>query len=181
MITGQGLLIMLAGYIESATGNVPMAWAITFYVLAGLFILLAVYHGLVLPKPAGDAQQVHEKLSDVLREFSDTFASFFKKERIGVILAFLLLFRFAEAQLAKMASPFLLDGSELGGLGLTTGEVGFVYGTVGILMLTLGGPAWPEILAVVDGARNQPAQCRVYFPVLRAAPKPLAGQCGRWR
>ena len=139
MITGQGLLIMLAGYIESATGNIPMAWAITFYVLAGLFILLAVYHGLVLPKPAGDAQQVHEKLSDVLREFSDTFASFFKKERIGVILAFLLLFRFAEAQLAKMASPFLLDGSELGGLGLTTGEVGFVYGTVGILMLTLGG------------------------------------------
>ncbi len=58
---------------------------------------------------------------------------------VGKILVFLLLFRFAEAQLAKLAAPFLLDGRDVGGLGLTTSEVGFVYGTVGILMLTFGG------------------------------------------
>ena len=56
-----------------------------------------------------------------------------------IILAFLLLYRFAEAQLVKMASPFLLDSQEVGGLGLTTGQVGFVYGTVGIIMLSIGG------------------------------------------
>jgi PAT family beta-lactamase induction signal transducer AmpG len=65
--------------------------------------------------------------------------SFFRKDRILVILAFLLLFRFAEAQLVKIAAPFLLDGTEAGGLGLGTTEVGFVYGTIGVLMLTLGG------------------------------------------
>jgi PAT family beta-lactamase induction signal transducer AmpG len=68
-----------------------------------------------------------------------TFASFFKKKNIGVILAFLLLYRFAEAQLVKLASPFLLDAREVGGMTLTTGQVGFVYGTVGIIALTLGG------------------------------------------
>lgn len=51
----------------------------------------------------------------------------------------MLTFRFAEAQLLKLINPFLLDPIDKGGLGLTTGEVGFVYGTVGIVGLTLGG------------------------------------------
>jgi PAT family beta-lactamase induction signal transducer AmpG len=56
-----------------------------------------------------------------------------------VVLGFFLLFRFSEAQLAKIASPFLLDERSVGGLGLSTSAVGFVYGTVGLAMLTLGG------------------------------------------
>ena len=54
-------------------------------------------------------------------------------------MLFLLLYRFGEAQLVKMAQPFLLDPAAQGGLGLTTKEVGFLYGTIGILALTLGG------------------------------------------
>ena len=45
----------------------------------------------------------------------------------------------AESQIVKLASPFLLDSQELGGLALTTGEVGLVYGTVGLISLTIGG------------------------------------------
>jgi PAT family beta-lactamase induction signal transducer AmpG len=74
-----------------------------------------------------------------MRDFLETFVSFFRKPQIGVVLAFLLLFRFAEAQLAKLAPPFLLDSTEAGGLALSTGEVGFAYGTIGVIMLTLGG------------------------------------------
>lgn len=74
-----------------------------------------------------------------MSDFSQSFVSFFQKPSIGLSLAFLLLYRFSEAQLAKMASPFLLDPRDTGGLGLTTGQVGVVYGTVGIIMLTLGG------------------------------------------
>ena len=51
----------------------------------------------------------------------------------------MLLFRLAESQLIKLASPFLLDSLEVGGLALTTTQVGFVYGTVGIIALTCGG------------------------------------------
>ena len=48
-----------------------------------------------------------------------------------------------------MASPFLLDSQEAGGLALTTTQVGFVYGTVGIICLTIGG-----ILGGIVAARN---------------------------
>ena len=54
-------------------------------------------------------------------------------------IAFILLYRFDEAQLGKVISPFLLDAREKGGLGLTTSQVGLVYGTFGILALTCGG------------------------------------------
>jgi PAT family beta-lactamase induction signal transducer AmpG len=139
MITGQGLLVMLAGLIEEVAGDLVRAWTITFYVMAGLFLLFFLYHQWALPRPEADAPQAHGGIKDIFREFGQTFTSFFKKEHIAAALAFLLLFRFAEAQLAKMASPFLLDAAEVGGLGLSTTQVGFVYGTVGILMLTIGG------------------------------------------
>jgi PAT family beta-lactamase induction signal transducer AmpG len=62
------------------------------------------------------------------REFAETFASFFRRDRIVPILAFLLLYRFAEAQALKLVAPFLLDPIARGGLGLTTSDVGVAYG-----------------------------------------------------
>jgi PAT family beta-lactamase induction signal transducer AmpG len=133
----------LTGYTsvtyEGLSGNIPMAWAVTFFVLAGLFLVLSFYHKFVLPKPDTDRPHENLKASDVLREFGETFVSFFRKPQVGVALFFMLTFRFAEAQLLKLINPFLLDPIDKGGLGLTTGEVGFVYGTVGIIGLTLGG------------------------------------------
>ena len=54
-------------------------------------------------------------------------------------ILFMLLFRLPEAQLVKIINPFLLDPIAKGGLGLSTSTVGIVYGTVGIIGLTLGG------------------------------------------
>ncbi len=139
MITGQGLLIILAGFLEKTTGRVPYAWSITFFILAGLFLLFFVYHRFVLPKPASDVGKTTNTPSGILQEFGKTFASFFTKKGIVLAIAFMLLFRLAEAMLVKLASPFLLDAREVGGLGLSTQEVGIVYGTVGVIALTLGG------------------------------------------
>lgn len=122
----------------ATSGNLPLAWSITFYILAGFFLLIFVYHRFVLPQPASDAPQNHSA-KEILREFGLTFKSYFQKKGIGIALAFMLLYRLGEAMLVKLASPFLLDSRELGGLGLTTGQVGLVYGTIGILALTLGG------------------------------------------
>jgi PAT family beta-lactamase induction signal transducer AmpG len=124
---------------EGLSGNIPMAWSVTFFVLAGLFFVLSFYHRIILPRPDSDKPHDDIKPSVVLREFGETFASFFKKPQVGIALFFMLTFRFAEAQLLKLINPFLLDPIDKGGLGLTTGEVGFVYGTVGIIGLTLGG------------------------------------------
>ena len=124
---------------KGLSGNISFAWSITFFILAGFFIAVALYHKLVLPKPADDKPAKHVTASNIFQEFFDTFASFFKKKYVVSAIAFMLLFRFSEAQLVKMITPFLLDPKELGGMGLTTGAVGMVYGTVGILGLTLGG------------------------------------------
>ncbi|MDP1676667.1 MAG: MFS transporter [Bacteroidota bacterium] len=139
MIMGQGALVYLAGYLEMHAGSLAMAWSITFFVLAGMFLSLAIYHKFVLPYPVSDKPTVSDASHNVLKEFTSTFGSFFKKKNIGIILAFLLLYRFAEAQLVKLVTPFLLDPRIEGGLGLTTQEVGIVYGTVGVIALTLGG------------------------------------------
>jgi len=123
-----------------SSGNIPLAWSITFYILAGMFLLFVVYHKFILPRPAADVSSVSRfKGRSKLSEFGSTFVLFFKKEKIGLILGFLLVYRLGEAQLVKLASPFMLDPRSIGGLGLSTTEVGFVYGTVGIIALTLGG------------------------------------------
>jgi PAT family beta-lactamase induction signal transducer AmpG len=141
MITGQGLLVMVAGWLENSTGEVPLAWSITFFLLAAIYLVLFAWHRQMLPRVDADVAGKFESLQALLAKFVETFVAFFRKPYIGRILAFLLLYRIAEAQLVKLASPFLLDERAVGGLGLGTAEVGFVYGTVGALMLTLGGIA----------------------------------------
>jgi PAT family beta-lactamase induction signal transducer AmpG len=138
-LAGQGLLIILAGQIEESSGNIPFAWMITFFILAGLFIIFLVYHLFILPHPKSDSPREDVQLKHFVNEFLRTFVSFFKKKEILLIISFILLYRLAEAQLVKMALPFLIDPKDAGGLALTTSEVGVVYGTVGIIALTLGG------------------------------------------
>ena len=138
-IAGQGLLIMLAGHLETTTGNIPFAWSITFMVLAGLFLGLWAYHKFILPRPDTDKKVEEVSSSSLMQGFWNTFVSFFQKKQAGLAILFMLLYRLPEAQLAKMSIPFLVDPISEGGLGLTTEQIGFVQGTVGIIGLTLGG------------------------------------------
>ena len=139
MIAGQGGLVYLAGSLQETLGDARRAWAGVFFLLAALFVLAGLYHLVVLPRPAGDrpAGLTQRPVAD----FLSVFATFFRKRDIKVILGFLLLFRLAEAQLLKLVAPFLLDGRNVGGLGLTTRQVGLLYGTIGIIALLLGGLA----------------------------------------
>lgn len=137
-IAGQGLMVMLAGFLEYRMGN-QSAWSIVFIVMASAFFILFVYHKFILPYPVADFPTLQDKSKTVMKEFADTFVLFFKKKEIWTIMAFLLLFRFAEAQLVKLVQPFLLDPLEKGGLGLSTEELGLVYGTFGVAALMLGG------------------------------------------
>lgn len=139
MLTGQGLLVMLAGWLELRTGKVPFAWSLVFFILAGSFVALSLWHRYILPRPASDALRKELSFQTIWGAFGRTFVSFFRKEGILPALLFMLTFRLGESQLVKLASPFLLDKRVDGGLALTTGEVGFAYGTVGVAALLLGG------------------------------------------
>jgi PAT family beta-lactamase induction signal transducer AmpG len=138
-IAGQGLLVMLAGTLATRTGDPRRAWLIAMAVLAGLFVIFGLWHRFALPRPAADQPGEARRVPQFVKEFLLTFGDFFRKPRIVVLLLFLLLYRFGEAQLVKLTSPFLLDPRIAGGLGLTTTQVGFLYGTIGVIALTLGG------------------------------------------
>ena len=138
-IAGQGLLVMIAGLLETSTGKIPLSWSITFFFMAGMFIGFCLYHKFILPKPATDKPATTVTASNLMKEFFATFVSFFKKEQVGIAILFMLLFRLPEAQLVKMITPFLIDPRDVGGLGLTTTQIGLTYGTIGILGLTIGG------------------------------------------
>jgi PAT family beta-lactamase induction signal transducer AmpG len=137
MITGQGALVVLAGKLYEADGSYVAAWQVVFGVLCALFVAAGLWHAFALPRPASDhaAAPSHGGVA----EFFAVFAAFFKKREIVIILAFLLLYRFAEAQLLKLAAPFLLDARAQGGLALSTAQLGVVYGTAGVAALTVGG------------------------------------------
>ncbi len=139
MLAGQGPLVILAGYLENSGDSIPAAWSMTFFIFAGLFLAFFFYHLLVLPHPKSDIHGEHKDFPEMMRNFGETITSFFQKKGIGLAILFLLIFRLGEAQLAKIASPFLLDDLSKGGLALTTTDIGFVYGTAGIIALTIGG------------------------------------------
>lgn len=135
MITGQGLIVMVAGYLETTLGDNTKAWSYTMTIVALLMLLLTLINSLVTPEIEEDATAKKSREAN----FGKVFTSFFTKKNIGISLAFVLLYRLGESQLVKMASPFLLEGRQTGGLGLSTSEVGFLYGTIGVIALLLGG------------------------------------------
>ncbi len=145
MIAGQGGLVYLAGTLQTLTGDVARAWTWVFVVLAGFFLLAALYHLAALPRPASDGPA--PRGAAFTTGYVEVFAAFFRKKGIGLILTYLLVYRLAEAQLLKLVTPFLLDERAVGGLGLTTQQVGLVYGTIGIIALTLGGLAGGYVIS----------------------------------
>jgi len=142
MITGQGLLVVVAGYFEKVFSKtmpkedaISQSWAIVFYVLAVLFGILFIYHNFILPKCETSTSN-NDKKSSSLKEL---IVSFFLKPYVLISLLFILFYRFSESQLGKIASPFLLDPINKGGLGLETSTVGLIYGTIGVIALVVGG------------------------------------------
>lgn len=136
MIAGQGGLVYLAGRLSERSGIVN-AWSTVFAVLAALVVVAALFHLWALPTP--EADRPSPRSQTVGGDFAAVFLAFFRAPGVGRVVAFLLLYRFAEAQLLKLVTPFMLDPQSAGGLGLTTQDVGVAYGTVGVTALTIGG------------------------------------------
>jgi PAT family beta-lactamase induction signal transducer AmpG len=138
MLTGNGLIVIIGGYLEQEYGDKQKAWSYTMIIVGLIMAVLTIYNYFSTPRTEvavkSDAKTLQPKVS-----FGAVFASFFEKKQIGLVLAFILLFRLGESQLLKMLTPFLIDDKGVGGMGLTTQDVGIIYGTFGVLSLTIGG------------------------------------------
>lgn len=137
-VFGQGVLVVVAGVLETRTGNIPAAWSYTLLLTALIFSAVTLWHLFFLPRPERRAEE-RQSVAEIARGLGQSFSTFFRKKGVLVAMVFMLLYRLPEAFLVKMLNPFLLAGVEDGGLGLSTAQVGVVYGTAGIAALTVGG------------------------------------------
>ncbi len=141
-IFGQGVLVWLAGVIETSTGDIPNSWRITMLVTAVIFSLVTLYHTFIVPRPTTDTSSLKGEKATVgaiFKEFGRTFKTYFMKPGVVLAIVFMLLYRLPEAFLLKLCMPFLVASRDVGGLGMSTANVGLAYGTIGVIFLTLGG------------------------------------------
>ncbi len=138
-IFSSGLLVGLAGALQVLTRNIRYSWSLVFYLMAGLFIGLWLYHHWILPKPTEDGEKSKKTAGEIITEFKQTVVTFFQKPQVWAGICFMLFYRMPEGLLAKVSALFLVDAPHNGGLGLSDGEYGLVQGTVGVIGLTLGG------------------------------------------
>ncbi|MFO1336777.1 MAG: MFS transporter [Burkholderiaceae bacterium] len=159
-----GGLLVLAGHLEKSIGVAP-AWSTIFAMLAVVLALLAAYNAWALPGddraprsaagsggpppegveglgsgPAPLVPTEHADLSagSVLKTLGEVVADFLRKPGIWLAILFIVLFRFAEGQVQTIGPLFLIEPRDKGGLGLTTEQVGYVYGTAGTLAFLVG-------------------------------------------
>ena len=152
-IFSSGLLVGLAGVLQVLTRSIAYAWSLVFYLIAGLFIALWLYHSWALPRPSEDNNRIQKTAKDIVNEFWQTLVTFFQKPQVWVGICFMLFYRMPEGLLAKVSALFLVDKISNGGLGLSDVEFGMVQGTVGVIGLTLGG-ILGGIVASKDGLKR---------------------------
>jgi PAT family beta-lactamase induction signal transducer AmpG len=142
-VFGNGVIVFVAGKLETATGDIPLSWQLTLGGTSVILTLLTLYHAFAIPRPAEDAPRLigaaSGQIRGIFQEFGRTFATYFTKPGIWIAILFMLLYRLPEAFLIKMCTPFLVASPDKGGLGMSTADVGLAYGTIGVIFLLLGG------------------------------------------
>ena len=174
-VFGQGVIVVVAGLLETRYADIPKAWTVTLLLSSAIFLAVTVWHIFILPAEKQAPVTTGEK-----RNMLQAFATFFRKPGVWLAIVFMLLYRLPEALSVKMLTPFMLDAPDAGGLGLTTAQSGLVYGTVGVIALTVGGilggiwsakvglrkALWPMALALA-------LPCSVYLYMALAQPSDI--------
>ena len=130
-----GGLVYLAGVLEGKLGVVN-AWISVMLAISAIMILLGLYHIRMLPK--GKTSVEATSLKDGFETLWDVLKTFFQKKYIYWYIGFIILYRFAEGFAIKIAPLFFIADRAKGGLGLSTEQIGLVYGTFGTIAFVLG-------------------------------------------
>ncbi|MFZ2988595.1 MAG: MFS transporter, partial [Ideonella sp.] len=131
-----GALIVWAGHLEGQIG-VFSAWSVIFVCLGLLLASLAGYNAWALPAPA-NAPGAPLNATAVWATLREVVLAFLRKPGIWKAIAFIVLFRFAEGQVQTIGPLFLLEARDQGGLGLSTEQIGTIYGGVGTAAFLVG-------------------------------------------
>ncbi|MBF1384266.1 MFS transporter [Prevotella aurantiaca] len=137
IVIGMGLPLMLAGNLEVLNRVVESSWVTTFYFLAITFLLLFIYHAIVLPRPQ-DKPSAPIRSGLTRRWWLETKITFMQLPNYMALLSFLLLFLIPEGMFFRIAPLFLIDPGSNGGLSLSPQELGLVQGSVGAFAAIAG-------------------------------------------
>jgi len=141
-IIATGALMSLSGYLhDSYNFDWAHSWMIIMGIIAGIIATIALWHFNTLPKDIPiEKDKLDVKL--VAKETLFAWKDFFNKPQIGIMIAFILLYRLGEAQLQQIGPLFMIDAKSNGGLGLSNqllGDINGTYGTVAMIVSALLG------------------------------------------
>ena len=134
-ILTAGGLVFLAGQLEENYG-VLHAWMIVMGIYGAIMIVLALYHIRMLP--SGGAATEVKTMHEGFQTLWDVIRTFFQKKYIGWYIGFIVIYRFAEGFAIKIAPLFFKAAVADGGLGLSTSQIGIVYGVFGAAAFVIG-------------------------------------------
>ena len=130
-IISSGILVYFAGTLEKSQG-VTQSWMIIMGIYAVIFFLLAIYHSIILPSESKSIDSKKDTSAAAIKnELWVIIYSFFEKKNIVRAILFVILYRFAEGFVMKIAPLFFKAPMTDGGLGLSTSDIGLIYGTYG--------------------------------------------------
>lgn len=135
MLTALGLIPIIVDTVNASENNTSWGWTVAFTALGAVMLLLWLFNKHTLPHPTDTTSNNAHSLSI----YKEVIVSFFSKPGVLPAIGFLLLYRLGEAQLAKIATPFLIDDRANGGLEMSMTDYGIAYGTLGMIALTIGG------------------------------------------
>lgn len=130
-----GALVYLAGELEKKYG-IANAWMTVMFIYGIIMIVLGIYNMKMLPNDSRDPE-IQTK-QEGLNTLKDVIITFFQKKNIWYSLMFIVFYRFAEGQAIKITPLFFKATRVDGGLGLSTSEIGVLYGVVGAASFVLG-------------------------------------------
>lgn len=134
-VLSGGVLVYIAGELEKKMG-ITNAWMIVMCLYGIIMIILGIYNKLVLPS-GGETKAVHS-VKESMATLKDVIITFFQKKNIWFSLAFIVFYRFAEGQAIKITPLFFKAARTQGGLGLTTSQIGVLYGVAGAIAFVIG-------------------------------------------
>ncbi|SMC43636.1 MFS transporter [Pedobacter africanus] len=130
-----GVLVYFAGQLEKEIG-IHNAWMAVMFAYGLIMVLLGLYNMRVLPE-GGKAQEL-SSVKEGFATLKDVIITFFQKKNIWYSLCFIVFYRFAEGQAIKIVPLFFKASRASGGLGLSTSEIGLLYGVFGSIAFVLG-------------------------------------------
>jgi PAT family beta-lactamase induction signal transducer AmpG len=137
-VLSGGALVYLAGQLEDKIGVVS-AWTIVMCIYGAIMVIVGMYHIKMLPSDVSKVQV--STLNEGFSRLREVIVTFFEKKYIWLGIIFIVLYRFAEGQAIKIAPLFFKADKAVGGLGLSTSDIGLAYGVFGAAAYLLGSLA----------------------------------------